>query len=125
MTMRQITPFVPCASLARQIAFYRDVLGFAVGFEADRYAFLRRDGVAVRLVEADADVDLKSPERQGSFYIGVDGLDAPWAALAPALSELPEGRVRTPFDQDYGQRDFHVIDEDRTLILFGEATRRV
>ena len=37
------------------------------------------------------------------------------------LDPLPKGRVRAPFNQDYGQREFHVIDEDCTLIFFGEA----
>ena len=82
---------------------------------------MRRDAVAVRLVEVSGDVDLSHPERQGSFYIDVEGLDALYAALKPKLDVLPEGRVRAPFDQAYGQREFHVIDEDCTLVFFGEA----
>mmetsp|Transcript_22885 Transcript_22885/g.38334 ORF Transcript_22885/g.38334 Transcript_22885/m.38334 type:complete len:125 (-) Transcript_22885:2717-3091(-) len=122
MRLTQITPFVPCTSLDRQIAFYCDVLGFSVGFQAENYAFLRRDGVAVRLVEVSAHVDLTHPEREGSFYIDVEGIDAIYAAMKSRLDPLPEGRVRAPFNQDYGQREFHVADEDCTLIFFGEAT---
>lgn len=121
MTLKQITPFVPCTSLERQIEFYRDRLGFTVGFKADNYAFLRRDAVAVRLVEVSPEVDLSHPEREGSFYIDVEGIDALYHAMEPQLSSLPEGRVRPPFDQDYGQREFHVADEDCTLVFFGEA----
>ena len=117
----QITPFVPCTSLAAQIAFYRDVLGFELAFEAENYAFLRRDAVAIRLVEVWDGVDLGHPERENSFYVDVSGIDALYAALEPALSALPEGRVRAPFNQDYGQREFHVADEDCTLVFFGEA----
>lgn len=119
----QITPFVPCTSLDRQIAFYRDVLGFTVGFQAENYAFLHRDAVAVRLVEVWEQVDLSHPEREASFYIDVDGVDALYEALRPGLQTLPEGRVRAPFDQEYGQREFHVADEDCTLVFFGEAVR--
>ncbi len=122
MRMHQITPFVPCTSLQAQIGFYRDVLGFAVGFRADNYAFLRRDDVAVRLVQMDRKVDLHHPERQQSFYIDVHELDALYASLEPRLRTLPPGRVRAPFDQPYGQREFHVIDEDCTLVFFGERT---
>ncbi len=121
MRLTQITPFVPCTSLDTQVAFYRDVLGFSVGFQADNYAFLRRDDVAVRLVEVDDAVDLSVPEREGSFYIDVTDIDAVYAEMKPRLDPLPEGRVRAPFNQDYGQREFHVIDEDCTLIFFGEA----
>lgn len=122
MRLKQITPFVPCSSLAKQVAFYRDALGFTVGFEADNYAFLRRDNVAIRLVEVFKDVDLNAPEREGSFYIDVEDIDAIYAAMKPALDKLPKRRVRAPFNQDYGQREFHVADEDCTLVFFGEAT---
>ena len=58
-----------------------------------------------------------------SFYIDVDGIDDLYAELAPGLADLPQGRVRAPFDQPYLQREFHVIDEDGTLIFFGEDIR--
>ncbi|MEO9823768.1 MAG: VOC family protein [Paracoccaceae bacterium] len=121
MRLTQITPFVPCTNLEDQIAFYRDTLGFAVGFQAENYAFLKRDGAAIRLVQVDAGVDLHTPERQGSFYIDVQDIDAIYASMEQALAKLPEGRVRAPFNQDYNQREFHVIDEDCTLIFFGES----
>ncbi|MCP4818304.1 MAG: VOC family protein [Shimia sp.] len=121
MRLEQITPFVPCSNLARQIGFYRDVLGFEVGFEADNYAFLRRDAVAVRLVEVSGHVDLSHPEREGSFYIDVEDIDAVFAEMKSRLDLLPPNRVRAPFNQDYGQREFHVADEDCTLVFFGEA----
>lgn len=124
MKLHQITPFVPCTRLQKQIAFYRDRLGFEVGFSADNYAFLRRDDVAVRLVEVSDSVDLNHPERQGSFYIDVNEIDALYAQMEPRLADLPAGRVRAPFNQDYGQREFHVIDEDCTLIFFGESLPR-
>jgi len=119
--LTQITPFVPCTSLADQLAFYRDVLGFEVAFEAEGYAYLRRDSAALRLVEVWKEVNLTHPERETSFYPDVEGADVLYAALKPRLDELPQGRVRAPFDQDYGQREFHVKDEDCTLIFFGEA----
>ena len=119
--LTQVTPFVPCTSLERQIGFYRDILGFSVGFQAENYAFIRRDEVALRLVEVWDTVDLSHPERETSFYVDVAGLDDLFASMKPKLDTLSEGRVRPPFDQDYGQREFHVKDEDCTLIFFGEA----
>ena len=124
MRLTQITPFVPCTRLEAQIGFYRDILGFSVSFRADNYAFLRRDAVAIRLIEVDANIVLHHPEREQSFYIDVDGVDALYADMKPALESLPKGRVRAPFDQDYGQREFHVTDEDCTLVFFGQAIAR-
>ncbi len=121
MRMKQITPFVPCTSLAKQLAFYTGALGFKIGFETEFYAFIHRDDVAIRLVQVDADVDLTNPERQTSFYIDVEGIDDLFADMKDALGRLDPARVRAPFDKDYGQREFHVADEDCTLVFFGQA----
>lgn len=80
---------------------------------------MRRDDVAVRLIEVEQNVDTAA--QQNSFYIDVKGLDALYQEMKPALDVLPEGRVRPPFNQDYGQREFHVLDPDGTLVFFGEA----
>ncbi|MBO9402034.1 VOC family protein [Shimia sp. R9_3] len=117
----QITPFVPCRNLERQIGFYRDVLGFELGFQAENYAFLRAGPVAIRLIEVEEGEDLAAAGKETSFYIDVVGIDALYERLRPELETLAEGRVRAPFDQDYGQREFHVKDEDCTLVFFGEA----
>jgi catechol 2,3-dioxygenase-like lactoylglutathione lyase family enzyme len=119
--LRQITPMVPCSNLKSQIAFYRAVLGFKVIFDAEKYAFLKRDMVAIRLSEVPAGVDLAHPERQQSFYVDVSNLDALYESLKTELGSLPKGRVRAPFVQTYGQREFHVFDEDCTVVIFGET----
>lgn len=122
MRLTQITPFVPCTSVQAQIGFFRDVLGFDVGLQSDFYAFVHRDDVAIRLVQVSDHVNLSHPERENSFYIDVRGIDAVFDEMKPALDQLDPKRVRAPFDQPYGQREFHVADEDCTLIFFGEAT---
>lgn len=123
-TLHQITPFVPVKNLDKTVEFYIEYLNFDCTFKADNYAFLRHDQVAIRIVEVDDDIDLSVPERQNSFYIDVTDIDTLYEGLAPKLETLPKGRVRAPFNQDYGQREFHVIDEDCTLIFFGEGIKQ-
>ena len=120
MYLKQVTPFVPCKELAEGIAFYTRMLGFEVNYRTETYAYLQRDAVALRLVEVDAGVDLHDPVRQQSIYIDVEDINNVYEQLAPRLEELPRGRVRAPFNQPYGQREFHVVDQDCTLIFFGE-----
>ncbi len=119
----QLTPFVLCSSLQNQIDFYCDRLGFSCGFRQDNYAFLSRGPVAIRLLECPPRDDGKLLGEEQSFYIDVEGVDALFNSLKPGLEGLPDGRVRPPFDQPYQQREFHVIDEDGTLIFFGEDIR--
>lgn len=117
--IKQITPFVTVSALKASIAFYTDFLGFACGFSAENYAYIHRDGVGLRLIEAPQEAAKYTPEQ--ACYIDVSGIDELYAGLSPRLNGLPQGRVRPPFDQDYGQREFHVKDPDGFLIFFGEA----
>ncbi|MEM0898959.1 MAG: VOC family protein [Pseudomonadota bacterium] len=120
-TITQLTPFVLVSNLEKALAFYEGVLEFECTFRADNYAFIRWEKAAIRLFEVGCDIDLQDEKRQQSLYIDVDGLDALYERLEAMLSMLPSGRVRAPFNQDYGQREFHVVDEDALLIFFGEA----
>lgn len=85
---------------------------------------MKRDTVAIGLVEVSGAADLHHPERQGSFDIDVDRIDAPSDGLNPAPEGLPRGRARAPYDQAHGQCEFHVADEDCTLGFFGETIGR-
>jgi len=120
----QITPLVPVSGLNCSVNFFVDTLGFQVGFQAHGYAFLTRDCVAIRLLQAGEGVDLRDPKRQQSCYIDVEGVDDFYQELKPRLDKLAKGRVKMPFDQPYGQREFHVLDEDALLIMFGEPISR-
>lgn len=119
--LKQITPIVPVANMERAIAFFQTSLGFAVTVKMDGYAYLTRDSIAIRLIQAAPGTDTHDPKRQQACYIDVEGLDSLYAELKPNLDQLPPGRVRAPFNQTYGQREFHVIDEDSLLIFFGES----
>jgi catechol 2,3-dioxygenase-like lactoylglutathione lyase family enzyme len=119
----QLTPFVLCSSLQRQIDFYCERLGFSCGFQQDNYAYLSRGSVAIRLLECPPRDDGRPLGDDQSFYIDVKDIDGLYATLERGLADLPKGRVRAPFDQPYLQREFHVLDEDGTLIFFGEGIR--
>ena len=117
--IRQITPFAMCADLGAGIAFLEG-LGFTCTFRGTHpgYAFLRCDGGAIRLLETDADLD--DERRQQMVYVDVDDADALWDARKAFVQTLPETHRRAPFDQPYGQREFHVI-HGPTLYLFGHG----
>ena len=118
--LRNCTPFVPVSDVLRASRFFHEVLEFELGATQDGYAYLHSGPAAIRLIQAEPDVDLADPARQLSCYVDVDGVDALYARLKPKLDLLSEGHVRAPFTQDYGQREFHVIYE-ALLIFFGEA----
>ena len=111
-----ITPIVPVSDLDRALEFYTSMLGFTVQAKDDGYAYIVRDDVALRLLTAT-----EGPvSGEQACYICVENIDGLFEQMKAKLDRLPEGRVRAPFDQPYGQREFHVTDEDSLLIFFGE-----
>ena len=114
--LTSITPIVPVSDLGRALDFYTTSLGFTVQASDEGYAYIVRDDVALRLLKATDE----SPIGQQACYICVENLDRLFEQMKPTLEQLPEGRVKAPFDQPYGQREFHVTDEDSLLIFFGE-----
>lgn len=121
--LKQVTPLVPVRNVRKSAAFFVDVLGFTAEFVVDDYAYLRRETVGIRLLQP-SDFDAPDASWEVSIYIDVEGVDALYESLRPQLEVLPPGRVRAPFDQPYGQREFHVKDLDWLLIFFGEPVQR-
>ena len=74
--LTKATPFLMCNDLQLEIAFFRDMLGFEVGFVSENpdYAFIFRDQAALRLLQTPT--DLSDERRQQMVYIDVDDIDA-------------------------------------------------
>ena len=122
-TLEGIAPIVPVRDVDASLPFYTDTLGFELRSHTPGvYALLARGEAGVALVRAANDEVLTATRNNISAYIWVRDLDGLWAELEGGLRDLPEGRVRAPFVQDYGMREFHVKDPDGFLIFFGEDT---
>lgn len=110
-----ITPIVPLADLGKGVRFFRERLGFEVLFEGGDLALLRLGQGTVRLIaQGGSHVNMPNPAGELGIYIDVTGLDALFGDLA-----LDGTEHRAPFDQLYGQREFHVWFEN-LQIIFGE-----
>lgn len=120
--LRYGATMVPVRDVAASVAFYCDCLGFSTIFRAgdDSIATVRRGSVHIQLQACDDETALRATAENIAVYIEVDELGALWSELAPRLGNLPQGRVRAPFVQPYGMREFHVKDPDGMLMFFGE-----
>ena len=118
----QLTPFIFTRDLSASCAFY-DSLGFTPTLvQPDGgYAYCEGHGTALRILQIDPEADLG----EQMIYIDVNEIDEFYETLRPVLDALPEGRVRAPFDQPYGQREFHVKDPDNCLLLYGSRIVRL
>lgn len=116
----QVTPFLHVADLQKALDFFTDILGFSVLFRQDGYAYIHRETVGFRLLQAE-DCELTPGHRRFAYYIHVRDVDALYAELKPRLDSLPPGDVHGPADKSYNQRELLVLAPDGELIAFGMA----
>jgi hypothetical protein len=96
-----ITPLIPTGvRLAESVAFYTDQLGFAVIWQSDSMAGVRRGSVEFNLVE-NSD---RAWADNASFSIGVDDLDALYEEYRAVAARVGPLEVK-----GWGRREFHMI----------------
>ncbi len=116
----QVTPFLHVADLQKALDFFTDILGFTVPFRQPGYAYIHRETVGFRLLQAE-DGEVTPGHRRFAYYIDVRDVDALYAELKPKLDTLPPDDVHGPMDKPYGQRELLVLAPDGELIAFGMA----
>ena len=118
----QVTPFLHVPDLQKALDFFTDILGFTVPFSQDGYAYIHRETVGFRLLEAEED-QAAAGRRRFAYYIDVRDVDALYAELKAKLDTLPPGDVHGPADKPYGQRELLVLAPGGELIVFGMEVR--
>lgn len=120
----QVTPFLHVQDLDAALSFFVDLLGFAAPYRQPGYAYVHRETVGFRLLEAE-EATIK-PRGAGGFayYIDVRDIDAVVAELAPRLAALPPEDVHGPVNQAYGQREFMIRAPDGGILVFGQALQK-
>ncbi len=119
---RRCSPIIPVSNIEEAVLWFDKHLGFQTSFVSDKKACLKRDDATLWLILKAPDMDLQDERRQQSCYIDVLDVDAVYEERATELNALPRENFRAPFDQDYGQREFHVIYEG-LLIFIGASLR--
>ena len=98
---RSVTPLIPAGgSLAAELAFYTEHMGFSIAWQGHGMAGIKRDSVAFNLVENDNRVWAEN----SSFSIGVSDLDA----LYEEYRQVP-AKVGPLEQKPWGRREFHMI----------------
>jgi catechol 2,3-dioxygenase-like lactoylglutathione lyase family enzyme len=117
----QITPFMHVPDMDRAVRFFEEVLGFAAGFRMDDYAYVEREGAAIRILQNHGEDGAPPGNRRFAYYVDVRDVDALHAELKPKLDTLPPGDVHGPADKPYRQRELAIVAPDGNLIVFGQA----
>ena len=116
----QATPFLHVPDLAVALDLFTRVLRFTIKYRATNYAYLEREGAAIRMLE-EPGRSLQSEKRaRVTVYIDVADVDALYSELAPDLAKLPAGDVEPPTDQSWNQRELQVRLPDGQWLTFGQ-----
>ena len=119
----QITPFMQVADVAAAVSFFVDVLGFEARVLGPTYAYVQRETVGLRIMQASTSPGEEQPPgtRAFRYYIDVENVDELYAEMKSRIDTLWKGQVYGPRDQPYGQREFMVIAPDGDLVVFGQS----
>ncbi|HEX5163007.1 MAG TPA: VOC family protein [Steroidobacteraceae bacterium] len=104
-------PVLRVADFKVAVPYYRDVLGFTVGFQYDDYATLQLDKAVLHLSVPKPG----KPAGGGTVYLIRDEVDGYFGNIR-ARGAAPDTE---PADQFYGMREFVVCDPDGNRLLFG------
>ena len=120
--VRRISPMLAVANMEESIAFYQNVLGFAIAQQSPEYSVIERDGQTIHLQRAASDEIVKILRNHVEIYIEVSGIQQLWQHVQSFKDRY---RLRDLFERDYGMTEFHVIDPNSCLVFIGERTDQV
>ena len=120
--VRRISPMLAVANMEESIAFYQNVLGFAIAQQSPEYSVIERDGQTIHLQRAASDEIMKTLRNHVEIYIEVSGIQQLWQHVQSFQNRY---RLRDLFERDYGMTEFHVIDPNSCLVFVGERTDQV
>jgi len=113
---------LPVRELSTSRDFYRDRLGFEVGFEwqdPPTYAVLRAESTSIHLSEIETPREALAPTSMHPtlIYLFTHDVDALHAQVAASGVE-----ISSPLQTfDYGMREFEVRDPDGHRLTFGQG----
>jgi uncharacterized glyoxalase superfamily protein PhnB len=126
LQLQSITPFLTVNDLQASLAWYRDVLGFAVAEEykmEDKVVGVRLEAGSVQLMLGQDDFAKGRDRVKGTalrFYCQTaQDIDA----LADAIRKRGGKLTQEPTDQPWGRRDFAVVDPDGFNISIASDVR--
>jgi catechol 2,3-dioxygenase-like lactoylglutathione lyase family enzyme len=123
----QITPYLSLNDVDAGVRFFVEVLGFTAMVHDQSFAYVQREGAAVRIIKGSPDTPEERFDvgpRAFLMYIDVRDVDAVEEEVRPKLLAAGRAGGSGPKDQTWGQREFWVPVPEGGLIIFGQEIVR-
>ena len=98
---------IPSFNLDETSKFFVDLFEFTIVKDGD-YMILNKDDIFIHILRAGEVGEIE-------FYYVINGLDQLWEKIKGNLEGI---KVKPPFNQDYGMREFHVIVPHTKVLMF-------
>ncbi len=119
----QITPFMHVKDMDSAIDFMTQVMGFGITIRMKNYAYLDREGAAIRLLAVPA--QYSKGNKRYAYYVDVMDVDALYADLKPRLDTLPKAHVIGPIRRPYGVIELMVLMPDNNFMVFSQLVETI
>lgn len=122
MSFAPMNPMLLCEDLDETIAFYRDVLGFEVAgtWPADEPTWCSLSygpGSLMFVTEHPGPGEHDAPLLTGLLYFYPGDVDDYFARVRDGTPRV----LHEPCDQEYGMREFRIVDPNGYVLAFGRA----
>lgn len=112
---KNICPMIPSFDIRKTVSFFTDLLDFKIAREDKTYVILYKDNSMVHVLRAGQDIG------EMEFYFEVDSVDEVWNKIKDKLEGI---KYKSPFNQEYGMREIHIIlPQTKTLMFIGQVIR--
>jgi hypothetical protein len=119
----QITPFMHVKDFAAAVDFMTDIMGFNITIKLGNYAYLEREGCAIRILCVPE--QYQPGNHAYAYYVDVMDVAALYAILKPKLDTLPKPHVRGPVRRPYGVIELMVLMPDNNFMVFAELVETI
>ena len=108
-----LSPMIPSFNIRETTLFFTDLFNFEIARDEGNYVIVYKDNHLIHILNAG----LNTGEME--FYLEVDEIDSLWRQVADQLTDI---KVKPPFNQDYGMREFHlIVPFTKTLMFVGQT----
>ena len=111
-----LSPMVPSSNIRETVSFFVRLFQFKIGLDDPTYVILYRDNLTIHISQSDSHIN------ELEFYLEVDNLDELWNSIKDKMNGI---RIKEPFNQDYGMREFHIaVPHTKTVMFVGQEIEK-
>ena len=109
--MKKLSPIIPSTNIEKTRDFLVKSLEFSVVMDSPDYIITSIEGTNLHVIPSNSETP-----NEMSIYLEVPSLEEAWKNYQNS-SEKSE-KVRPPFDQPYGMKEFHIILPHSNCLIF-------